>query len=267
MVDCDFCDESFESEEELHVHWLEEHEDKLNSHQKDDAKKSKREVEEREKQVKQRRKTQMFQGIGIVVLLGIGAVLGPQIADAVLPNNASNITVEGEPVLGSENASVTVVEYGDFQCPACNSFEQRTFSKLKTNYIDTDKARFVWKDYSLTQIHEWAEPGAEAMECVYREDEEAFWNVKSTLFNQQETIGINNVESNIIDWAGQEGVNTTEVESCIEDGDAREEVRQDKTEGQANGVTGTPTVFVNGEQVDSSYASISQAIDKELNSE
>lgn len=267
MKECGFCDAEFESEEALHVHWIEEHEDELNSHQKDDAKKAKREKEEREKHVKQRRKTQMYQGVGLLVLIGIGVVLGPQIVDAVLPNNASNISVEGEPVLGSENASVTVVEYGDFQCPACNSFEQRTFSRLKTDYIDTGKAKFVWKDYPLTQIHEWAEPGAGAMECVYREDEEAFWNVKSTLFDQQGSLSLNNVESSIVEWAGQEGANTTEVKSCIENGDAIEEVRQDKREGQANGVTGTPTVFVNGKQVGSSYSAVSQAIDSELNSE
>ena len=102
------------------------------------------------------------------------------------------------------------------------------------------------------------------MECVYREDEEAFWNVKSTLFDQQRSLNINNVESSIVEWAGQEGVNTSEVNSCIESGNAREEVRQDKREGQQNGVTGTPTVFVNGQQVGSSYQAISNAIDQEL---
>ena len=264
MEECEFCGEEFESDEALKIHWMERHEDEISSHQKDEAKKAKRNQEEREKQLKERRKTYMYQGVGIGVVLLIGVLLGPQIIDAVAPAQTQGVSISGEPVLGSENASVTVVEYGDFQCPACNSFEQETFSRLKTEYIDTGQANFVWKDYPLTQIHDWAEPSAAAMECVYREDEEAFWNVKSTLFDQQRSMNLNNVENNIVNWAAQEGVNETEVRSCIEDGGTVQEVRNDLREGQANGVTGTPTVFVNGKQVDSSYTAISNAIDQEL---
>jgi len=264
MEECEYCEESFEAKEDLKVHWLESHEDEINSHQKDEAKKAKRNQEERQEQIKERRKTYMYQGVGIGVVLLIGVLLGPQIIDAVTPAQSQAVSISDEPALGSDNASVTIVEYGDFQCPACNSFEQQTFSRLKSEYIDTGQAKFVWKDYPLTQIHNWAEPGAAAMECVYREDEEAFWNVKGTLFDQQGTLTLNKVENSIVEWAVQQGVNESEVRSCIESGDTVQEVRSDLREGQQNGVTGTPTIFVNGQKVGSSYRAISNAIDQEL---
>jgi len=265
MEECEFCEEEFEAKEDLKVHWLESHEDEINSHQKDEAKEAKRKQEQRQEQVKERRKSYLYQGVGIGVVLLIGVLLGPQIIDAVVPAESKAVSISGEPVLGNDSANVTIVEYGDFQCPACNSFEQETFSRIESEYIDTGKAKFVWKDYPLSQIHNWAEPGAAAMECVYREDEEAFWNVKSTLFDQQGSLGLNNVEDSIVDWAVQEGVNESEVRSCVESGDTLQKVRTDLGEGQQNGVTGTPTVFVNGKQVDASYRAISNAIDQELN--
>lgn len=264
MEECEFCGEEFEAKEDLKVHWLEDHEDEINSHQKDEAKEAKRKQEERNEQVKARRKKYLYQGVGVAIVLLMGVLLGPQVIDAVMPNNTDSLDLEGEPVLGNESAEVTVVEFGDFQCPACSRFEQGAFSQIKSDYVDTGQVRFVWKDYPLTQIHEWAEPGAAAMECVYREDEQAFWNIKSKLFDEQSSLNLNNVEDRVVEWAGQEGVNTTEVRSCIDDGSALQEVREDLRGGQQNGVTGTPTVFVNGQQVDSSYQAISNAIDQEL---
>jgi len=264
---CDFCEEDFEDEQNLHVHWMEEHEDELNSHQKDEAKKAKREKEEEKKQERQRKKSLLFQGTGVAVVLILLAVLGPQIVDTVVPsgNTASNITIENQPMIGNESAEVTVVEFGDFQCPACASFEGSAYQQLKTNYIDTGQVRFVWKDFPLESIHPWARTGAETMECVYRQDEQAFWNVKNTLFTQQDSLNQGNVQDQIIQWAENEGVNADNLRSCTNSQEASQATQQDISEGRSNGVDSTPTVLVNGEEVQSNYQSIRQAIEQELN--
>ena len=262
MEECEFCDEEFEGKKDLHVHWMEEHEDELNSHQKDKAKKAKREREERKKIKKEQRKKYIYQGVGAAVLLAIAGVLGAQLIPS--GGGSGDISLEGEPMIGSENASVTVVEFGDFQCPACNQFEQGAFSQIKSEYIDSGDVKFYWKDFPLSG-HAWAQPASEAMECVYRQDEEAFWNVKSTLFNNQRSISLGNVEDKVVGWAEEEGVNATEVRSCIDSRDSSGEVRDDKQEGLGVGVTGTPSIYVNGEKLDGfGYATVSQAIEKEL---
>jgi protein-disulfide isomerase len=265
MKECGFCDEEFEGEEALQIHWMKEHEDELNSHQKEKAKKAKREKEEREKIRQEHRKKRMYQGIGALVVIGIGALLGPQILSTVMPSGPTDINVQDEPMIGDENASVTVVEFGDFQCPACNQFEQSAYSQLKSEYIDTGQVKFYWKDYPLEQLHPWARNAAETMECVYRQEEEAFWKVKSNLFANQASLNQGNVQERIIGWASDEGVNESEVNACLNNGNPREEVNGDIREGQGNGVTGTPTIYVNGEKLDSfDYATVSQAIDEEL---
>jgi len=67
------------------------------------------------------------------------------------------INMESEPVLGDQNAPVTMVIYEDFQCPFCQRFEQNTMPQIKSNYVDTGKVKVVWKDMPIPQIgHEWA---------------------------------------------------------------------------------------------------------------
>jgi protein-disulfide isomerase len=163
----------------------------------------------------------------------------------------SEIEMEGEPVLGDENAEVTMVVYEDFQCPFCKRFEEGAFQQIKSNYIDPGQVKAVWKDRPLPQIgHEWAESAASAMECVYREGgNEAFWNVKEKVFANQNTVSSSNVESQIKTWAAEEGVSESAVQSCIDNGNPIEEVNKDSTEGQNLGISGTPTVVINGEKI------------------
>ncbi len=162
----------------------------------------------------------------------------------------SEIEMEGEPVLGDENAEVTMVVYEDFQCPFCKRFEEGAFQQIKSNYIDSGQVKAVWKDRPLPQLHPWAEPGAAAMECVYREGgNEAFWNVKDQVFANQDSISTSNVESQIKSFAADEGVSESAVQSCLDNDNPMEEVNADSTEGQNLGASGTPTVFINGEKI------------------
>ena len=272
MEECEFCGEEFEAKEDLKVHWLEDHEDEINSHQKDEAKEAKRKQEERNEQVKARRKKYLYQGVGVAVVLLMGVLLGPQVIDAVMPNNADSLDLEGEPVLGSENASVTVVEFGDYRCPFCREFHEQTFPQLESNYIETGQVNFAFVNYAFLDDSpqlpgRTSERAASAAECTLEQDEEQFWNMHDGIYENQ------GAESR--DWATTEelmniareyteGLDYEQLESCINNFDTIDEVREDTRMGQQNGVTGTPTVFVNGQQVDSSYQAISNAIDQEL---
>ena len=69
-----------------------------------------------------------------------------------------------EPTLGSANAKVTMVEFGDFQCPFCKQYYQQNFAQIKSQYIDTGKVKLIFRDFPLTQIHVNAQIAAEAAE-------------------------------------------------------------------------------------------------------
>lgn len=265
MVECDFCGEEFDSERELHRHW-DEHRDELNSHQKDKLKKAEREHQEEKKEKMRKRKTYAGYGLAALVGLALVGVVGAQVIDTGGGSNtASTIDTSGEPVIGNKSAEVTIVEYGDFQCPVCAQFNERIYPQLKQDYIDTGKAKFVWKDFPL-DMHEWAGPAARTMECVSRQDEDAFWSVKNTLFANQDTITTSNVQSQIISWAEDEGVEPDSVRQCLNSDDPGSEVQGDYREGLNTGVSGTPTVYINGEQVNwQNYGAIQSKIDNELN--
>lgn len=159
--------------------------------------------------------------------------------------SVADLSLKGEPVLGQEDAPLTMVMWEDFECPFCKRFEENTFPQIKKNFVDTGKVKVVWKDFPLPdRIHPWANEAAYAMECVYREGgNDAFWTVKNKVFANQNTISTSNVNSKIKTWASQEGVSNSSVQSCIDSG-VSNEVKQDRDEGQNRGISGTPGFLV-----------------------
>ena len=210
----------------------------------------------------------------------LGTISGDGSQDSPQPSNnqgnqqetqnvdMSDVEIEGEPVLGDSDAAVTMFVYEDFQCPFCKRFEEGAFQQIKSNYVDTGQVKVVWKDRPLPQVgHEWAEPAAAAMECVYREGgNQAFWNVKEKVFANQNTLSTSNIQSQIKTWASEEGVSESSVQSCLDNGNPMEEVNQDSRQGQNIGAGGTPTAFVDGEKIVGAqpYSNFEQKIENAL---
>jgi len=265
MKECDFCGEEFDDEQELHAHW-EEHEEELNSHQKDEMKKSKRKKEEEEKHRKEKRKKQVFYGLAGALVLGVAALVAPQIISQVGGQESGyNVSIEGQPVIGSENASVTVIEFGDYSCPHCRDFEISTYPQLKENYIDTGQVKFSY--VNLAFLGADSQKAAEASECVYRQDEEQFWNFHKGLFENQGSEQGWASQSLLMDVAREttEGLDYEQLRSCISSGETSNQVNEERAIANTNGVDSTPTVFVNGELVQGNdYSTISSAIEREL---
>jgi protein-disulfide isomerase len=162
----------------------------------------------------------------------------------------SEVTLEGEPVLGQEDAPVTMLVYEDFACPFCKQFEENAMPQIVENYVDSGQVKVVWKDRPLPNLHPWAEDAAATMECVYREGgNDPFWAVKDKIFANQDSISTSNVQSKIKQWAADEGVSQSAVQSCLDNGNPMEEVNTDSTNGQKLGASGTPTAYVNGEEL------------------
>ena len=254
---CDYCDDTFASELEQARHMLTEHEDELTSNEKDQLKKAGRK-EHADQQVRRqrdrRRKKQLGYGLaailGVILLVAVGSQFVTLNVSSPSPSgdsvDASQISLDGEPMLGDENAPVTVVEFADYQCPFCRKFSLQTFDQLKANYIDTGKVRFVYKDFPLEQMHDRAIEMAEAANCAA--DQGKYWEMNKKLFNEQQEISPGRMArfsaDKIPQWAEEIGLNMDEFNQCTSASEYEAEAREDLQEGQKLGVTGTPTFFV-----------------------
>lgn len=275
MVECEFCGEEFDSERELHRHW-DEHTDEINSHQKEKMKKAKRKYEEEQEKKKQKRKT--YAGYGLAAIIGIAfiGVVGAQAMPLLTSGGGggdANLDLEGEPYMGSDDANVTVVEFGDYRCPICEDFHAEVLPRLETEYIETGQVKFYFVNFAFLDQNfpgDTSETASVASECVYNQDQDQFWDFYDAVYENQ--------GSESEDWATEEfmyelfnqstsGLDYSDFRSCVADKETLEEVRQDTRMGRQAGVTGTPSIYVNGDKLDSwSYSAVARAIEQELRS-
>ena len=168
----------------------------------------------------------------------------------VQPSGPVNVSVDDDPMLGNPKAKVTIVEFSDFQCPFCRTFWSGAFQQIKTEYIDTGKVRFVYRDFPLS-FHPAAQPAAEAAQCA--NDQGKFWEMHDKLFQEQEKKGTGTIqfsETDIQKWASQiPGLDVNKLNECISSNKYKSEVEKDLKDGSAYGVSGTPTLFINGRPI------------------
>ncbi|HVB51742.1 MAG TPA: thioredoxin domain-containing protein [Acidimicrobiales bacterium] len=147
--------------------------------------------------------------------------------------------------LGPENAPLTIVEYGDYQCPYCGqAFPivqalQREFG---------DSLRFVFRNLPLADMHPHAEQASEMAEAVGTHGR--FWEMHDLLYEHQRDLE----DKALLEYAAQTGVDTQAVVATLESGEPRERVQRDLESAIRSGANGTPTFFVNGERYDGSWA-------------
>jgi protein-disulfide isomerase len=143
-------------------------------------------------------------------------------------------------VLGSKDALVTVVEFSDFECPACAAAEEGV-KEMLAKY--QSQIRFVYRHFPLTGIHSNAFRAAEASECANEQGK--FWEMHDYLFSNQTALG----EENLFRYASEISLNIEQFTACMESGSEKPIIEQDLADGQKYGVDGTPTFFVNNMMV------------------
>ena len=160
-----------------------------------------------------------------------------------------DVSADDDAVVGNEKAKVTVIEFSDFQCPFCRSFWSGAFQQIKKEYIDTGKVKFVYRDFPLS-FHPAAISAAQATECA--KDQGKFWEMHDKIFSEQEKKGQGTIQfgvSDIKNWASQIGLDSTKFNQCLDSGKYKLKVEKDLADGSSYGVSGTPTLFVNGNPV------------------
>ncbi len=158
-----------------------------------------------------------------------------------LPYERVDVATEGEPLRGSADAKVTIVEFTDFECPFCMRAQQTT-RQLRERY--GDRISFVFKDFPL-DFHRNAMNAHIAASCVHREKPEAFWTFFDGLFDparDKSALQADSLRARAISL----GVDASRYDACVQDPAVLAEIEDDIEEGNAVGVTGTPAFFING---------------------
>jgi protein-disulfide isomerase len=170
-----------------------------------------------------------------------------KISQSPFQSNLDKLTTTGAPSFGAANAPITIFEFGDLQCPDC----KMEAPVLRTNLMQTfqGKVRVYFKDYPLESLHPWARAAAIAGRCMYRQGEQQFWNFYDWIYENQEQIDPGNLQSKVIAWAGQKGLDTIQLGRCIDSKATEAEVNQSIAEGHSLGLKGTPTLFINGRKI------------------
>jgi protein-disulfide isomerase len=145
--------------------------------------------------------------------------------------------------LGPDSAPVTIIEFGDFECPYC----AHAFSEIETVVNSTYKGRvkLVWKNFPLT-MHAWAEQGAVAAECAREQNPAKFWDFARNLYRDQTEINPQNLRAHIDSYTTSLGLDPKSMDACILGKTAEDRVQQDLKDGQAININSTPTFLVDG---------------------
>jgi protein-disulfide isomerase len=165
------------------------------------------------------------------------------------------LDLKGRPTKGNKDAKVVVVNYDDFQCPFCSRIHQTLFPEVFKEY--GDRVLFVYKDYPLEEIHPWAIHAAVDANCLAAQNNDAYWELADYLHANQRVVNSAKgpeAQFDAVDRAAllagqQHNVDVVKLHACIKEQNA-DAVKASIHEGDALGVSATPTLFVNGEEVD-----------------
>jgi len=166
---------------------------------------------------------------------------GPQIIQGLL---------DDDPVKGNPDATVTIVEFSDFQCPFCKRFHETTLPLILENYVDTGKVKFVYRDFPIVSLHpNGAIPTALAAECA--DEQGMFWQYHDKIFQTQknwERLAAEDIINELKTFAVELGLDTNQFNDCLNSEKYRDEVNNDLQDGASYGITGTPGFFIGNEE-------------------
>lgn len=160
------------------------------------------------------------------------------------PVNAEILVNDVSPITGASNAKVTVVEFGDFECPACGQLHP-LLQQLKTDNKDKS-VRFVYRHFPLSQ-HPNAQNAAEA--AVEAQRQGKFWEMHDAMFVNQAKLDRSSLEQ----YATTVGLDIAAFKEALDKHTHRARVLDDRSDGQVAQVTSTPTLFINGVQFTGQY--------------
>ena len=175
---------------------------------------------------------------------GKHAVTGDIIPFGVKPFEQDRLKLEkgvNGPAKGPAKAPVTIVEFSDMQCPHC----KQVAPSVEQLLAQEPNAHFVFQNFPLPN-HNWAEKGAEYVDCIGRGSNDAVWKFIQKTFEQQESITEANADEKLKAIATESGADGEQIAACSAKPDTKARIEASLALGKSVGVTGTPAIFING---------------------
>lgn len=194
--------------------------------------------------------------LGAVALGGIAALIfamgGTDRAPDVLPPSAADMAAEASAAVGvstgPDDAPVTIIEFADFRCPSCRNFNATTGRLIRSEFATGDDAIVRWVAYDFPVLGQGSWPPAIAARCA--EEQGRFWQMHDLLYARtEEWIDESNPNGAFIDLAEEIGLNADSYRECLADRAHLQEVAASQNYGQSLGVSGTPTIYLNGRRL------------------
>ena len=175
------------------------------------------------------------------------------------PDKRYTVDLKGAPAMGPEDATVTVVEFSDFQCPFCARVLP-TLNQIRSEY--GDQVRVVFKHLPLS-FHQKAPAAHAASEAAHKQGK--FWEMHDKIFKNQRQMS----EENYVVWAGEIGLDVEEFKKDMASAAIKARVDKDVKEAGRLGVTGTPGFFINGRHMSGAkpFSEFKVVIDEEIDKE
>jgi len=150
------------------------------------------------------------------------------------------------PARGPKDSPVTIVEFGDLQCPACKAAQPAIEALIAAE----PKARFVFQNFPL-EMHNWAAKGAAYADCVGQASNDAFWKFIAKTYEAQSDITAENADEKLTALADGAGVKGADIAACATTPVTKAHVDASIALGKEVNVTATPTIFINGRTIGS----------------
>jgi protein-disulfide isomerase len=149
------------------------------------------------------------------------------------------------PSHGPQDATITIVEFGDLECPACKAAQPNITKLLE----EEPKARLVFQNYPLEQIHKWALTGAKYLDCLGQQNNQAVWKFIATVYDHQSEVNPQNVDQMLKGYVKDSGGDPDAVAACVAKPETEKRVRESMALAEKLDVTSTPTFFINGRRI------------------
>ena len=192
----------------------------------------------------------------IVGVMGIGigaysiATVGSRLDQTTTPSESISLTsteglhplaLNGSPLLGSLGAPITIVEYGDYQCPNCQRFATQVKPLIVENYINTGKAKLIFKDFTIYGND--SVNGAIAAHCASEQNK--FWEMHDLMYQGQKAINSDWLSADSIKkFVSGIGLDMQQFNSCFDGKKYAQKVTENFNDGKSAGVNGTPTFII-----------------------
>ncbi len=193
----------------------------------------------------------------VIVLAALGYYFFQrnQAAPASTVKFDGTLDLSHQPMIGGSDAKVEVAAFEDFKCPACKGFEDQIYPQLERDYIRPGKIKFYFVNFAIP-LGADSNTAANAGECVYEQNEAAFWEYKTILYRSQQAENLTwATPAYLVELAKTyvPDIDAEALKTCIDEDRYATRVQEERAMGVSAGVTGTPTVFVNNQVVSNVY--------------